>query len=297
MRSAQRPSASAALHAAAAKIVSLWAAERSTARIGIVFDRPGAERLVERGELVRAFDMQRDRARAQQDAAGERQTRLRRAGGADRRDQRARRRVHRLGEALGAGEPRGGMAVVAHAERDDIGGQGQVGDARVGGGEFLVFVEPRIGERDERGLGGATLEQPLAHQPGVGARRIVGDASLVGERHRDARPVDRPLRQRVEEAQRRAAAGDDQQRRAARGDRHGEPLGGPVGESGRERRAVGEVAAGKSRHSYSSFQARPSRSIGAIDAAGPLAPAEPETTRSKGSTLTIRGAIAGLAAV
>ena len=164
------------------------------------FDRPGGERLVERRELVRPFDMQRDRARTQQDAAGERQARLRRARGADRRDQRARRRVHRLGEPVGAGKPRGGVAVVAHAERDDVGGRRQRGEARVGGGELLVLVEPRIGERNEHGGGGAPLQQRFPHQLGVGARRVVGDAPLVGERHRDARPVDRLIGQRAKVA-------------------------------------------------------------------------------------------------
>src|SRR6202034_3294335 len=47
--------------------------------------------------------------------------------------------IHRRFKMIALWEPRSGVAVVAHAEHDEIGGQGQVGDARPRGGHFPIL--------------------------------------------------------------------------------------------------------------------------------------------------------------
>ena len=173
-----------------------------------------------RRQLVCALDLQRERAGAQDHPAGQRQPRLGRVGRADRRDQRPRAGVDRFGETVGAGKPRSGMAVVAHAEHDEIGGQRQGGDARLGRGEFLVRRQARIGERSELRAprrGRAAASRAPAARSSAGCRRATrrSSASVTATRDQSIGCVE----QRVEIALRRRSAGDDEQRHAARLDR------------------------------------------------------------------------------
>ena len=137
------------------------------------------------------------------------------------------------------------MAVIAHAEHDHVGGQRKIGQARAGGDEFLVFAQPRVGERSEGGDSRVIAQKRFAHQPRVRARTVLGDAALVGERDRHAGPIERLARQRFEEAFGRLTAGHDQQGRAALGDRRAQLVGGPLGEGRSKVFVVGEVATQK----------------------------------------------------
>ena len=99
--------------------------------VGSASPRPGPRRA--RARASRACRRPRSAARA----CGRAGSRGRSASGAararpapDRRDQRARGRIHRLGEPRAVGKPRRGVAVVAHAEHDEIGRHRQPRDAR-----------------------------------------------------------------------------------------------------------------------------------------------------------------------
>ena len=167
------------------------------------------------------------------------------------------------------------MSVVAHAEHDEIGRQGQMGDARVGRGEFLVRRQAHVGKRREARRRRAIAQQRLAHQSRIRSRAIVGDAPFVGERDGHAGPVEL----RFDSAAKKRAGDVPPETTSSAAPR--------AAMAARKRSAVHSAKAVRRAprrwrirgveigcyHSYSSFQVRPSRSISATDALGPQVPA------------------------
>ena len=73
------------------------------------------------------------------------------------------------------------MSVVAHSKHYDVGRHRQIGDARACRGELLVSGQADIRKRSKARCFRAIAQQSLAHQSGVGARTVIGDAPLVGK--------------------------------------------------------------------------------------------------------------------
>ena len=172
------------------------------------------------------------------------------------------------------------MAVVAHAEDDDIGGKRQIGDARACGGEFLVRGQAESAS-GVKGAAAARLRSSVSRtsralERGLSSATRRSSARVMATRVQSSVTFDSA----VEIMGRRLAAGDDQQRHAPRLDGVAQTLRCPVAPAlgasvfaVRRIRGAAIAFIASSGHSYSSFQVRPSRSISATEALGPQVPA------------------------
>ena len=130
-----------------------------------------------------------------------------------------------LGQFPALREERGGVAVIAHAQQDDVERPGQGGeggfDVRLAG----IGVRRMRLHRHEARRGGRALQQRFAHQPliAVGAHRL--DPAFVDQSDDQPGPVERHFRQRLQHRARRAAARHGDGRDAARRDGVGQDGG------------------------------------------------------------------------
>ena len=194
------------------KIVSRSAAWRSTRADRHLLDRPV---LQAPARASPACPRPRSAARVRRARRMTRPVSVRRGSGApgarDRRDQRARRRVHRLGEALGAGKPRSGVAVVAHAEHDEIGGQRQ--RARCARSPRRVPARRAAGNRRAARIARARRDRAAASR--APAARSSADCRRARAARRRASPRRATNRSAASTAPRNSAAASCRRRRRA----------------------------------------------------------------------------------
>ena len=115
------------------------------------------------------------------------------------------------------GEDRRGMAVLAHAEHRD--GRHAVVGVCVQRGDVCVERGARVDERQEAGRGGCVLQQRVAHEVRVAGGVVLRHPAVVDQRHVDAGPVERRVRQRLQERARARAAGHRERRARGAGER------------------------------------------------------------------------------
>ena len=190
-----------------------------------------------RGELVGPLDVQRQEAGVDQHRQGQRHPRLAGARRCYRHHRLAAVRVDRFAQRIGAGKERGGVAVVSHAEDDDVEGPRHPLEAVV---QIVLRRIGRVGvdvERQEAGGRRLVLEKMSAQQRAVGALVRLRHPALVDEGDGDVVPVDVDLRQAFEQKLRRRAARDGERCDAARRDGAAEHCRDTAGERLGERLA------------------------------------------------------------
>ena len=154
---------------AAAKIVSRSAAPRSAARIGIASTAPRRGRARARAACSLLRHAAPSRARAgSRGQSGSAAARARRGRGSARPARARRGRSPRRGRRRRETTTRCGRLRPCRARRGRRARAGR--RPRVGGGEFGLLVEARIGERENRAAAARPVQQRLANQLGVGAR-------------------------------------------------------------------------------------------------------------------------------